>query len=363
MVIQEENRIKRVAVIGIGVIGELVVTMLRHHGFEVTAVDERDVKTLVPVRRGDIRNQSFLSDCLSDCDAVVSCVPYHLTKCVVEAALLKGIHYFDATEDVEVTNFIRRKSGKAKGAMVPQCGLAPGFIGIVASHLAKGFDDIESIKMRVGALPQNPTGKLGYAINWSVEGVVNEYIEDCDIIKEGKHQKVAALGLLETLRIKGTEYEAFTTSGGLGTMTETFKDRAKNLDYKSIRFPGHCEQIEFLMNELQMRDKRWELMKILKEALPPCDQDKVLVYASVTGRRSEGAELETVEFVREYAPKVIKGRSYKAIAWTTGAAIVTALQLVDLGHLPQKGFVKQEQIPYEKFIWSEYGKLYVEEEK
>ena len=146
-------------------------------------------------------------------------------------------------------------------------------------------------------------------------------------------------------------------------MTETFKDRAKNLDYKSIRFPGHCEQIEFLMNELQMRDKRWELMKILKEALPPCDQDKVLVYASVTGRRSEGAELETVEFVREYTPKVIKGRSYKAIAWTTGAAIVTALQLVDLGHLPQKGFVKQEQIPYEKFIWSEYGKLYVEEEK
>jgi len=360
---QEEEKIKKVAVVGLGVIGDLVLTMLRLHGMEVVGIDSREVKSIVPARKGDVTDEKFLLACLEDCDAVVSCLPYHLTQHVVDAALEKEIHYFDATEDVEITKLIRERAKTSKGVMIPQCGLAPGFIGIVAAHLAQGFSEIDSIKMRVGALPQNPSGKLSYAVNWSVEGLVNEYIEDCDIIKEGKPQKIASLGLLEPLRINGSEYEAFTTSGGLGTMTETYQDLAKNLDYKSIRYPGHCEMITFLLDELQMRDKRWELMKILKDALPPCEQDKVLVYASVTGRRKKESETETVEFVKEYGPKTINGRPYKAIAWTTAAAIVSALQLVDLGYLPKNGFIKQEEIPYDQFIWTEYGKLFSEEEK
>ena len=156
-----------------------------------------------------------MSNVLEDCDAVISCLPYNLTRFVVEAAFDKGIHYFDATEDTQMTCYIKDRAKNAKGVMIPQCGLAPGFIGIVASHLAQGFKNIDTIKMRVGALPQNPSGKLGYAINWSIEGLVNEYIEECDIIKEGKAQKASPMTMLETLRIDGTEYEAFTTSGGL----------------------------------------------------------------------------------------------------------------------------------------------------
>jgi len=357
----KEEGIIKVAVIGVGVVGSLVALMLRLYGFEVVGLDSQKVKSTIPIRRGDVADKDYLLSALEDCDAVISCLPYHLTRFVVEAAFEKGIHYLDATEDIQMTNYIKDRAKDAKGVMIPQCGLAPGFVGIVASHLAQGFKTIDSIKMRVGALPQNPSGKLGYAINWSIEGLVNECIEDCDIIKEGKKQKIAALGLLETLRINGTEYEAFTTSGGLGTMAETYKDKVKNLDYKTIRYPGHCEMMLFLLDDLKMRDKRWELMKIMQEALPPCEQDKVLVYVSVTGEKNDS--VQTVEFVREYGPKIINGTPYKAIAWTTAAAIVSALQLVDQGHLPKRGFVKQEEIPYDKLEWTEYGKLYSEEEK
>ena len=360
MVIQEK-KIKKIAVVGMGVIGDLVATMCRLHGYDVVGIDNRKLKSATTIRRGDVADKDFMSNVLEDCDAIISCLPYNLTRFVVEAAFDKGIHYFDATEDVQMTNYIKDKAKNARGAMVPQCGLAPGFIGIVASHLAQGFKKIDTIKMRVGALPQNPTGKLGYAINWSIEGLVNEYIEECDIIKEGKVQKVSPMSMLETLRIDGTEYEAFTTSGGLGTMTETYKGKVKNLDYKSIRYPGHCKMMKFLLDDLKMKDKRWELMKIMQNALPPCDQDKVLVYASVTGEKN--GKVQTVEFVKEYEPKIINGTPYKAIAWTTAAAIVSAVQMVDKGHLPQRGFVKQEDIPFDKLKWTDFGKLYTEEEK
>ena len=329
MVNQKEN-IKKIAVVGMGVIGSLVALMLRLYGYEVVGIDTQRVKSTIPIKRGDVADKDFLSASLDECDAVIS-------------------------------SYIKDRSKNAKGVMIPQCGLAPGFIGIVASHLAQGFKTIDTIKMRVGALPQNPSGKLGYAVNWSIEGLVNEYIEECDIIKEGKIQKVSPMTMLETLRIDGTEYEAFTTSGGLGTMAETYKDKVKNLDYKSIRYPGHCKMMKFLLDDLKMKDKRWELMKILQNALPPCEKDKVLVYASVTGEVND--KIQTVEFVKEYGPKVINGMSYKAIAWTTAAAMVSTLELVDKGHLPQRGFISQEDIPFDKLQWTEYGKLFSEEEK
>jgi saccharopine dehydrogenase-like NADP-dependent oxidoreductase len=353
--------IKRPAVIGMGVVGDLVATMLRLYGLEAIGVDKEDVKAVAPIRKGDIQDKDFLEEATRDCDAIVCCLPYHLTKGIVEFAYEKDKHYFDATEDVATTELIRSLGRTAKKVMIPQCGLAPGFIGIATADLTSQFKEVHDIRMRVGALPKNPSGKLGYAVNWSIEGLVNECIEDCDIIKDRKPQKVPALALLETIRIGGTEYEAFTTSGGLGTMVETYKGMANNLDYKTIRYPGHCEMMSFLLNEMKLRDKRWELMSMLKEAVPPCEQDKVIVHASVTGEKN-GA-VQTIDYVREYGPKTINGRSYKAIAWTTAAAIVSVVQMVSQKYLPQKGFVKQEDIPYDKFVWMTYGKLFNEDEE
>src|SRR5262249_3322345 len=148
-----------------------------------------------------------------------------------------GVHYFDPTEDVKTTEAVRKLSQSAKKAMVPQCGLAPGAVGIIGSYVASKFDvgKLRYLKLRVGALPQHPIGQLGYAGNWSLGGLVHEYIADCDVIADGKRQKVAPLRNPEILHIDGMEYEAFTTSGGLGTMTETYAGKVETLDYKSIR--------------------------------------------------------------------------------------------------------------------------------
>ena len=108
--------------------------------------------------------------------------------------------------------------------------------------------------MRVGALPQHPTGLLGYAFNWSPEGVVNEYLNDCEVIEEGVHKWVSPMEWLETIYVAGTKLEAFTTSGGLGTMCETYLGRVENLDYKTMRYPGHMQLMNFFFHELLMRE-------------------------------------------------------------------------------------------------------------
>jgi saccharopine dehydrogenase (NAD+, L-lysine-forming) len=243
--------------------------------------------------------------------------------------------------------------------MAPQCGLAPGFIGIVGAHLAGGFERIRSIRLRVGALPQNPTGLLGYAFNWSPEGVVNEYLNDCEVIEEGVHKFVSAMEWIETIYIDGVKLEAFTTSGGLGTLCETFAGRVDNLDYKTMRYPGHVELMNFFFHELLMRERRALAGEILANAKPPVDADVVYVHAAAEGSRD--GRLQRKEFVRAYYPIEVAGRSRTAIAWTTSASVVAVIELVREGRLPDRGFLKQEDIPLEAFLATRTGKLYADQ--
>ncbi len=167
--------------------------------------------------------------------------------------------------------------------MAPQCGLAPGFVGIVGADLARQFEHCRAIRMRVGALPSNPTGLMGYAFNWSPEGVVNEYLNDCEVIEEGRHKWVSPMEWLETLYIDGVKLEAFTTSGGLGTMCETYLGKVDNIDYKTIRYPGHVQLMNFFFHELLMRERRELAGEILTHAKPPVDDDVVYVHVSAEG--------------------------------------------------------------------------------
>lgn len=240
--------------------------------------------------------------------------------------------------------------------MAPQCGLAPGFIAIVGASLARDFDKIRSIKLRVGALPKHPTGLLGYAFNWSPEGVVNEYLNDCEVIEGGVRKWVSPLEWIEKIVIDGLQLEAFTTSGGLGTMCETYEGLVENLDYKSIRYQGHAAQMNFLLHELLMREDRANVGKILVNAKPPVNEDVVYIHASVEGWK--GGNLNREEFVREYSPVEIAGASRSAIAWTTAASICAVVELVSSGNLPARGFVRQEEIPLATFLATHNGRLY-----
>lgn len=345
----------RIAVLGLGKVGHLAAELLAEAGFEVTGMDARNIEGApFPTRQVDLTNN--LEQALQGQQAVLSCLPYHLNKSVSSAAHALGIHYFDLTEDVPTTKHIRELAKTAKGVMAPQCGLAPGFVGIVGAHLAEMFERVRSIRLRVGALPQNPTGLLGYAFNWSPEGVVNEYLNDCEVIEEGVHKTVSAMEWIETIYIDGVHLEAFTTSGGLGTMCETYAGRVENLDYKTMRYPGHVKLMNFFFHELLMRENRDLAGRILTHAKPPVDEDVVYVHVAAEGW-SDG-QLLRKEFVRSYYPLDIRGKRRTAIAWTTSASVVAVIEMVRDGSLPQQGFLKQEEIPLDPFLATRTGHYY-----
>jgi saccharopine dehydrogenase-like NADP-dependent oxidoreductase len=358
--------IRSIAVLGLGKVGHLAARLLEDSDFEVVGIDQRDASLIeqrtdgMPVRVvGSIDVASpALEDELRSVDAVLSCLPYHLNIGVAEIAHRLGIHYFDLTEDVPTTERIRELAETSAGIMAPQCGLAPGFVGIVAATQAVAFDRCRSIRMRVGALPQHPTGLLGYAFNWSPEGVVNEYLNDCEVIEDGIRKWVSPMEWHETIYVDGTRLEAFTTSGGLGTMCETFHGRVDNLDYKTMRYPGHMELMNFFFHELLMRERRDEAGVILTNAKPPVDDDVVYVHVASEGE-SQG-QLKRVEYVRSFRPRQIGGTRSTAIAWTTAGSVVSVIEMVRLGLLPAKGFLKQEDIDFDQFISTHTGMLFAE---
>ena len=352
------EKIERVAMLGLGRVGSLAATLLHETGFEVVGFDARKPRRKLPFKV-EQKSVATKTEALKACkgfDAVLSCLPFHLNVGVAKAAHQLGLHYFDLTEDVGTTKAIQEMSKTSKGVMAPQCGLAPGLVGIIGAHLAEQFEQVRSIKLRVGALPQHPTGLLGYAFNWSPEGVVNEYLNDCEVIEEGQHKWVSPMEWVEKIYIDGNRLEAFTTSGGLGTMCETYLGRVDNLDYKSLRYPGHVELMNFFFHELLMRDKRELAGEILTHAKPPVDDDVVHVHVSAEGMID--GRLMRQEYVRSYYPQKIAGRSWRAIAWTTSASVAAVIEMVSRGDLPAKGFLKQELIPLEPFLVTRNGSLY-----
>ncbi|NDF12596.1 MAG: L-lysine dehydrogenase [Proteobacteria bacterium] len=350
-------RIKSILVAGMGNVGTLVALLLKDSGFSVTAADAKPDTTLgVKTAKLDVKDSAALRKLIKSHDAIISCLPYHLNLGVAKLAHANGKHYFDLTEDVPTTNAIQQMAKKGSSVMAPQCGLAPGFIGIVGASLSQSFEKLRSIELRVGALPQHPKGVLGYAFNWSPEGVVNEYLNDCEVIRSGKIKTVPAMQDLETIVISGIKLEAFTTSGGLGTMCETFKGKVDRLDYKTMRYPGHCKLMKFFFHELLMKDDRKAAGNILVNAKPPVDEDVVYVHAGVEGWIK--GVLKRHEFVRAYTPITIGKRRWRAIAWTTAASAVAVIEMVANGTLASKGFIKQEDINLKDFLATRTGKLY-----
>ncbi len=354
--------IERVAVVGLGKVGELVAHLVARAGFEVVGFDVRERRDLpFAAHPLDIADGAQLRQALTRVDAVVSCLPYQLNVTVAEAAGEVGVHYFDLTEDVPTTNRVKELAAAMPDvAFVPQCGLAPGLIGIIGASLAGGFESIRSIELKVGALPQNPTGLLGYAFNWSAEGVVNEYLNDCEVLRANRRQMVPAMTEMERVVIGGVELEAALTSGGLGTMCESYEGRVQRLDYKTMRYPGHFAQMQFLFNELNLRDERELVGRLLVAAKPPVNDDIVYLHAAVEGVKN--AQPFRENYVRGYLPMAIDGKDWRAISWTTAASAAAVVELVAHGDLPAGGFVKQEGIRLEDLLSTRSGGLFVANE-
>ncbi len=199
---------------------------------------------------------------------------------------------------------------------------------------------------------------LGYAFNWSPEGVVNEYLNDCEVTEEGVLKTVSAMEWVETVYVGGVRLEAFTTSGGLGTMGQTYAGRIENLDYKTLRYPGRVALMNFFFHELLVREDRAVARRILTHAKPPVDDD--VVHIRVAAEGWVDGRLGRKEFVRAYYPIEIGGKTRTAIARTTAGSVVAVIEMVRSGALSKSGFLKQESISLELFLKTRTGRLYRE---
>jgi saccharopine dehydrogenase-like NADP-dependent oxidoreductase len=358
-----------ILVLGAGKIGALIAGLLGESGsYRVQLADaEPGVAKAVAAAHGldsitafdlDAGNKEALTRHVREHKpaTLVSSLPYFCNVVVAEVARAEALHYFDLTEDVAVTQQVRSIAEGASTAFVPQCGLAPGFISIAANELIRHFDSLRAVKLRVGALPQHPNNVLKYSLTWSTDGVINEYGNLCKAIVEGQDVDVLPLEGLESIEIDGTKYEAFNTSGGLGSLAETYGDRVNTMNYKTIRYPGHCEQMRLLMNGLKLNHDRETLKRILENAVPQTLQDVVIIYAAVNGMQD--GELREENYVNKVYPQVVAGRLWSAIQITTAAGICSVIDIVLADPTHYKGFVAQEQFRLQDILANRFGRFY-----
>lgn len=358
-----------VMIAGAGKVGSLIACLLAQSGdYDVHLVDksftgvdisrllakmpgiktaELDVTDLHAVERYIAKNKLI---------AVISSLPYFLNIHLAEAAKVSNAHYFDLTEDTTTATAVKLLSFNSSTAWVSQCGLAPGFISIVANSLMQEFDVCHHAKLRVGALPERSSNGLNYSLTWSTDGLINEYGNPCYAIEDGKRVTMAPLEGIETIEIDGCIYEAFNTSGGVGSLGEAYFGKIQSLNYKTIRYPGHCEKMHFLMNDLKLNSDRETLKRILERALPKTYQDMVIIYVTVEGIKN--GELIEKSYVKKIYPQEICGLLWSAIQVSTASGICAVVDLVLCKQNAYKGLVLQEQFPLMDILSNRFGQYY-----
>ena len=357
-----QTDIRKVLVLGAGKVGSTVADMVaEYHHLPVTLADRTHAHAepgdrLVERIALDVEEGDALAVVLAGHQVVINALPFYLAARVATAARAQGVHYFDLTEDVAATTAIRALAEGASTVLMPQCGLAPGVIGMLGMRLAGRFDALDDLHLRVGALSRHATNRLRYNFTWSIDGLINEYCNPCAAIVQGRPVSVQPLEGHETLVLEGVAYEAFNTSGGLGTLSETLAGRVRNLDYKTLRYPGHREAMDFLLHDLRLAERRDLLRQVLEHAVPHSREDMVIVFASASGERDGRFEQET-RLARIEGGR-LRGVDRTAIELATAAGVVGVLELLHAGRLPAQGFVGQEQVRLDVFLSTRVGSCY-----
>ena len=358
-----------VMIAGAGKIGSLIACLLLDSGdYEVhltdiqfTGSEARQLLRFFPQIKTvemDVNKKGELAAYIKNNKiiTIISCLPYFCNEQIALTAIQCDVHYFDLTEDVSSTATLKGVAKKSGRAMVPQCGLAPGFVSIAAHHYMQTFDTCFEAKLRVGSLPQQVNNSLQYALTWSTDGLLNEYDNLCHGIEAGKSVLAAPLEALESIRLDGGHYEAFNTSGGVGGLAERFHGKIDTLNYKTIRYPGHCEKMRFLMQGLKLNKQRELLKQILEKAIPKTQQDVVLIYIMVNGEK-DGEYLSRSYFKKIY-PKQICDMQWSAIQVSTAASVCAVVDIVMSKPECYQGFVSQEDFLLDDVLSNRFGAFY-----
>lgn len=340
---------KKIAVLGNGKIGAAIYRSLKVHGFDATVGDKEP--TALHVVEVNAMSHDALKAWLKNFDVVLCAMPYYVVPTVARVAAELGIAHFDLTEDRESTEVT--KSLKSDSVLVPQCGLAPGAVSVIASHLIKDFKSVKSVDIRVGALPLYPNNAIQYYLTWSTNGLVNEYCNLCDAIHKGRRVELMPLEGYEKINIDGQSYEAFNTSGGIGSLCETLEGKVERLTYKTIRYDGHHQHMKFLLNDLNLSKNRDLFIKLFDQEVPQTTKDVVVIMVKAVG------ELDGKLMEKTYYNKVYGDQHGSAIQKTTVGGICAAMCSWMNGYMEnKKGFVRQEEIGWEGYTNNGWGAVY-----
>ncbi len=294
----------------------------------------------------DAGDESAVKQALTGYSAAVSCVTYKYNPGVTRAAIATGCHLVDLGGNNDVVREQLRMDAQAKGAnvmIVPDCGLAPGMVAVLVEDGINKCDTVSSVKIRVGGLPQTPHKPLNYQMVFSAEGLINEYWEPCVILKDGKPMTVAPMTAIESLKFDGIgDLEAFYTSGGTSTLPETYLGKVDFLDYKTIRYPGHCEMFrpmleiglgsrELMSVQGQQVEPRAVFKAVLDKNLSFGEPDLVLVRVNVDGKKDGKSKSIVYEIIDRFDPAtkltaMMRTTAFPAVivAWMAAAGKITA---------------------------------------
>ncbi len=293
----------------------------------------------VNTQKIDLTGFAALVGFLRNYTATVSAVPYHHNVSITKAAIESQTHMIDMGGNTDIVFEQHQLDNQAKQAgitILPDCGLAPGMMNILAADAVSEFDTVDTLTIRTGGLPQEPEGTLNYQLFFSIEGLINEYTGRATVLREGNVVQADTLTQLERLTFDDEPFEAFITSGGLSTLPWTFEDKVKDLDYKTIRYPGHCHQIQTLnemglFSQTPIEHKGHTLTPrelFIDMATPVLTKsnpvDMVLSKVSAKGHK-DGNYLEAEYTLKDFYDPVTQ---FTAMMRTTGFPVAIVLQMV-----------------------------------
>ena len=304
--------------------------------------------------RLDAADEERVATIFKEYDAAISCVTFKYNPGLTQAAIKGHCHLVDlgGNNDVVATQLGMNDQAEQAGVIVvPDCGLAPGMVALLVADAVRKLDKTSSIKIRVGGLPQSPRPPLNYQLLFSTEGLINEYWEPCVILDGGRKKTVKPMSQIETLEFDGVgELEAFYTSGGTSTMPDTYAGQVGFLDYKTIRYRGHCElfrpmleiglasrqEIELDGNQVVPR----ELFKrVLERSLTSSDPDLTLVRVTAEGEVGGKAK----RLVYEIVDRQERGSSLTSMMRMTAFPAAIIAWMSASGKITKRGVMPQEK--------------------
>jgi lysine 6-dehydrogenase len=313
--------------------------------------------------RLDVEASNDIVDVMRQHESVIAATTFRHNVALTKAAIEAGVHLCDLGGNDEVVQQQLAFDSAAKQRdvlIIPNCGLAPGLANVLAARGIEEFESVETAQLRVGGLPQHPRPPLNYQLVFSVEGLINEYSGKSRVLRNFAIAEVDAMTELERIEFPppfGT-LEAFITSGGTSLLPQMFAGKVRDLDYKTIRYPGHCERFKALLDlgfassepiavgtsVLTAKEMFYEL---LRRKLSGSDRDVVLLRVSIRGKRR--GKLQTLSF--NLIDFYQENDNITAMMRTTAFPTSIMAQLVVRGVVRERGVRTPEQcIPLEPFV-------------